>query len=225
VITAPVFQKESHAFAASCHQNGIQLILINDDLRSDYQLSYIGQDAFKCGMVAAHLMSLSVKDAADYLLLSVARERDNDQHIQQREEGFLAFWNGSASKCRCRILSHSIPNGSYIYVKRSLADLFRKNPGLSGIFVTSSRVYQVARYLQNTGREKVLLIGYDLISPNIKYLNLGVIDFLISQKPREQGYRSMITAFNVIRLNKQTRPSQIIPIDIITRENFCCYET
>ena len=69
-----------------------------------------------------------------------------------------------------------------------------------------------------------MLIGYDLINPNIKYLNNDTIDFLISQKPREQGYKALILVFNALRLNKKPSPEQLIPIDIICKENLCCYQ-
>ena len=70
----------------------------------------------------------------------------------------------------------------------------------------------------------VLLIGYDLIEPNIRYLNNNIIDYLISQKPREQGYNALMSAFNALRMNKKIPPEQLIPIDIICRENLCCYQ-
>ncbi|GAJ19901.1 unnamed protein product, partial [marine sediment metagenome] len=85
-------------------------------------------------------------------------------------------------------------------------------------------VYQVAKYLQNTSREDISLVGYDLINPNIKYLNNGVIDFLISQKPHEQGYKALVTVFNKLKMNKKPSPEQLIPIDIICKENLCCYQ-
>ncbi len=113
---------------------------------------------------------------------------------------------------------------TYTYIKRALAELFDKHEDIRGIFVTNSRVYQVAKFLFNTGRKDIRLVGYDLINPNVKYLNNDTIDFLISQKPREQGYKALMSIFNAFKLNKKPSPEQLIPIDIICKENLCCYQ-
>jgi LacI family transcriptional regulator len=151
-------------------------------------------------------------------------DKDNYSHILRREEGFRDYWvNGSKTK-GIEIISLSLAKDSYPYIKRSLTETFRKFDSIAGIFVTNSRVYQVAKYLQNTFKEDISLVGYDLINPNIKYLNNGVIDFLISQKPQEQGYKALVAVFNKLKMNKQPLPEQLIPIDIICKENLCCYQ-
>ena len=95
---------------------------------------------------------------------------------------------------------------------------------VSAAFVTNSRVYEVAKYLENRNIDSISLLGYDLLPQNVEALRKGVIDFLISQKPEQQGYTGIMTLFNKLVLQKSVPQEQYISIDIITRENIDYYE-
>lgn len=224
VIAAPVFFQETSDFFNDCMSRGIPFVSLNDNLQHPAQLSYVGQDARRSGAVAAHLMKMVQNQRNTLLVVSIARERDNYNHIIQREQGFLNYWQRTINSAGPEIISHAVPEETYSYIKKSLEGLFKKYPDIAGIFVTNSKVFQVAKFLSNTGRRDICLIGYDLINPNIKYLNNDIIDFLISQKPREQGYKALISVFNALKINKKPSPEQLIPIDIICKENLYCYQ-
>lgn len=224
VIAAPVYLQETIDFFTNCEESGIPFISVNDNINHPGQLTYVGQDSRSSGKVAAKLIDFAVPEDSRILVVSIAMDKDNYSHILRREEGFREYWkNGSISR-GINITALSLAKDSYPYIKRALTETFQKYNSIAGIFVTNSRVYQVAKYLQNTSREEISLVGYDLINPNIKYLNKGVIDFLISQKPHEQGYKALVTVFNKLKMNKKPSPEQLIPIDIICKENLCCYQ-
>ena len=223
VIAAPVFNQETREFFDRCKDRGIPFISLNDNIRHPEQVSHVGQDPWRSGSVAARLMKTGMHGKGSLLVISIARDMDNYNHILSREQGFREYWENFNGSQVPEIITRAMQKDTYNYIKRALGGLFDEYGEIKGIFVTNSRVYQVARFLQNTDRKDVVLVGYDLINPNIKYLNSGTIDFLISQKPREQGYKALISVFNALRLNKKPTPEQLIPIDIICKENLCCY--
>ena len=224
VIAAPVYMQETMDFFSRCEASGIPFISVNDNINHPGQASYIGQDSRSSGKVAARLIDFSVPENSAILVVSIAMDKDNYSHILRREEGFRAYWENGSNSVGTEIFPLSLPKDSYPYIKRALTEAFQKYDNIAGIFVTNSRVYQVAKYLQNTARAHIPLVGYDLINPNIKYLNNGVIDFLISQKPHEQGYKALVAVFNMLKMNKKPSPEQLISIDIICKENLCCYQ-
>ncbi len=224
VIAAPVFNQETKVFFNRCNKESIPFISVNDNIRHPGQVSYVGQDPRRSGAVAAQLMNIGTNRQGRLLVVSIARDMDNYNHILNREQGFREYWENTNGSYVPEIITRAMPKDAYNYIRRTLGGLFEKYGDIRGIFVTNSRVYQVARFLQNTERKNIMLIGYDLINPNIKYLNNDTIDFLISQKPREQGYKALILVFNALRLNKKPSPEQLIPIDIICKENLCCYQ-
>jgi len=56
------------------------------------------------------------------------------------------------------------------------------------------------------------------------HLEDGTIDFLIGQRPEEQGYRSLMALFNHLVLKKNVEATQYMPLDIITKENMKYYQ-
>lgn len=224
VIAAPVYLQETIDFFNKLEESGIPFISVNDNINHPGQLTYVGQDSRYSGRVAARLIDFAVPQNSRILVVSIAVDKDNYSHILRREEGFREYWVKDSKTRSIEIIPLSLAKDSYPYIKRSLTETFQKFNSIAGIFVTNSRVYQVAKYLQNTLKEDISLVGYDLINPNIKYLNNGVIDFLISQKPQEQGYKALVAVFNTLKMNKQPLPEQLIPIDIICKENLCCYQ-
>ena len=224
VIAAPVFYKETVEFIDECSRRAVSFVSINDNAGHPNQMSYIGQDARQSGQVAAHLIEMGISGDSQILVVSIAKDRDNYRHILHREEGFSMYWKTNNSGNKINIIKRAIPNDDYRFIEGSLDEIFDEYKSIGGIFVTNSRVYQVAKYLQNSGLGKIVLVGYDLINPNINYINSGIIDFLINQKPREQGYQALNTIFNKLKMNKIPKPEKLIPIDIICKENLCCYQ-
>ncbi len=223
VIAAPVFNQETRDFFDRCSEAGIPFVSLNDNIRHPGQVTYVGQDSRRSGAVAGYLMKTGMSGLGKLLVISIAGDRDNYNHILNREQGFKEYFEASDGEPVPVIISRAMQKDSYAYIRRALGELLDRHREIQGIFVTNSRVYQVARFLFNTGRKDIILVGYDLIKPNIKYLNNGTISFLISQKPREQGYKAMISVFNALKLNRQPSPEQHISIDIICRENLSCY--
>jgi hypothetical protein len=46
----------------------------------------------------------------------------------------------------------------------------------------------VAKCLESLGKKNILLLGHDFTNENVNCLEKGMIDFLICEKPEEQGY-------------------------------------
>jgi LacI family transcriptional regulator len=54
-------------------------------------------------------------------------------------------------------------------------------------------------------------------------LTEGVIDFIISQKTRDQGYQGIFTLYRHLVLKEQCPKEILMPIEIITAENLPFY--
>lgn len=64
------------------------------------------------------------------------------------------------------------------------------------------------------------IIGFDLLKENIEYLNKGIIDFLINQRPEEQGYMGINYLYKKLVLQEETESTNYIPLEIILKENY-----
>ena len=104
--------------------------------------------------------------------------------------------------------------------EESLDNLFKTYKDIKGIFTTSSATNIVGDYLKKNGlKDKITLVGYDLVDQNKKGLIDGSIDCIISQRPGYQGYTALNRLYNHIVLGKTIDKVQDIPIDIYFKEN------
>ena len=143
-------------------------------------------------------------------------------HIINREKGFRNFFNSEPGNY---FTLHTIDSNhaSDETINSKLNEAFA-SLDVKGIFVTNSRVYKVAEFVDKTKADHIKLIGFDLLPVNIEYLQKGVIDFLISQRPEDQTYKGIMRIFNELIINKPTDKQTFMPVDIITKENIENYQ-
>lgn len=222
VVLAPSFIEESIQFTNKCKELKIPYVFINSDIPAQQSLCYIGPELFKSGYLAASLAGFSGRRDGKILVVNIVKEIDNQQHhVVRKEEGFRSYF--SDHKIKADIIEANIKHTDYKAVEKSLTEVFLRNPDISTIFVTNSRVFSVARFLEKKGRKDLLLIGYDYIDENVQALKKGMINFLICQKPEEQGYRGVMALYRHLILKMPMASIDYMPIDIITKENYEFY--
>lgn len=221
IIIAPSFIEESINFTNSCKKLKIPYVFINSDLPTQDSLCYIGPELYKSGYLAARLASYGLANKGKVLVVNIAKEIDNHHHLLRKEEGFRNFFIDK--QIPVNIIKVDINQTNYSAVEENLSIILKCNPDITSIFVTNSRVSSVAKYLEKNKNKDILLIGYDFLQDNIGYLNKGIINFLICQKPGEQGYMGMMALYQRLILNLPVEKIHYMPIDIVTKENFEFY--
>ena len=223
VALAPFFSRESREFILELKKRNIPYVFIDSNIKDSEKLSYIGQDSFQSGMLAAKLLDYSMPENTSILIIHFAKQLDNMNHLVQREKGFYEYFSGKPERKRKLVtLEIADPNDpeSIDKIKTSILS----NPEIKGVFVTNSQVYYLGRILESAGISGIRVIGHDLINENISFLRKGIVDFLICQRPEEQGYSAIITLFENIVLKKEVKNENYTSIDIITKENLDYYK-
>ncbi len=221
IVVAPSFIEESIQFTNRCKELKIPYVFINSDIPAQDSLCYIGPELFKSGYLAGSLASLSKRDQGKYLVVNIVKEIDNQYHSIRKQEGFKSYFRDKGIEAQ--IIEANIHQPDYEAIERRLTEVFNRNHDIKSAFVTNSRVFSVARFLEKKGLQDILLVGYDYIEENIHYLRNGLINFLICQKPEEQGYRGVMALYHHLILKIPIANIDYMPIDIITNENFEFY--
>jgi len=217
IIMAPLHRQESIAFCKQLDEIKIPYIFIDTNIDATNCLSYIGEDAVKSGRIAASLIDVMMPVVKDVLIVNIAKSLVNAQHLNSRNQGFLTYFNEAGRNQGLKI-SVDIPADDEKTVSGKLDHIFSTNKNIGGILVSGARTYVIARYLKASNLNKVL-IGYESIGENVEYLNEGVIDFLVSQRPVEQAEKAMHLLIDAI-VNKADHPKEVIqPIDIVNKES------
>ncbi|MDZ7650013.1 MAG: substrate-binding domain-containing protein [Cytophagales bacterium] len=221
VLVAPLFFFASKPFFKKLSEVDIPFILINTQLQEVGALSFIGQDLFKSGSLAAELISFGQSDLKTYAILHIDEDLENSVHLQEKERGFTEYLNQPGKQQRHLVKSFvlgSPENKNFIPRLREVLTL----QNLAGVFISTSKGHIVAKLIKQSSPH-IRIIGYDLIRENLTCLQNGTIDFLINQNPMRQAKLGIQTLANHLIFKKAPSPLQLFPLEIITPQNVSTY--
>ncbi|MBS1563979.1 MAG: LacI family DNA-binding transcriptional regulator [Bacteroidetes bacterium] len=221
ILFTPLFPEEAIRLIRWSEEEKIPYAVINSDIPGYDYTGYIGPDIFHSGYLSAQLVDYCIDDKHAVLIVNISGEIDNNYAILHKEDGFRAYFKDN--NLPNRLISFKTTQTDYASVTRKLLTLMKAEKDIGAIFVTNSRVSLVARCLESHGLNDIILLGNDLTQENVACLKKGSIDFLICEKPQEQGYRGIMTLFQHLVFSKDIEKTYLMPIDIITRQNYQFY--
>ncbi|MCE1199492.1 MAG: LacI family transcriptional regulator [Marinilabiliales bacterium] len=221
VVLAPWVKREALTFTRQLDELQIPYVFIDSTLSEAHPASFVAQSSFDSGYLAAKLLDWGLPEEANVLLVHIARELDNANHLLQREKGFMQYFNGKEQGKR-RILKMEVAGNGEGDVEAHLQLLGLSPCGVNGVFVTNSKVHLAAGCFKSLCAEPKI-VGYDLIPSNVSMLKEGIIDFLICQKPELQGFKAVLLLFDLLVKKERISESHFTSIDLITAENIAFY--
>jgi LacI family transcriptional regulator len=222
VLIAPILYHETLPFFNSCHERNIPVVLFNTNIREANALSFIGQNLYQSGRVAAELICFGQSAPAKFGVLHIDEDLNDSVHLLEKEKGFKDYIH-QLFKGKVDVQSLNRISSSDFSFKKKLATLLAE-PDLKGIFVSSSQgTATVASFLKTHRKNNIRLVGYDLIEKNVAHLRAGIIDFLIHQKPQQQSFLGVSCLVNHLVFKKETVAVNQFPIEVITNQNLDSY--
>jgi len=222
VLIAPNFQHETLSFTSALYEAEIPFAFIDVNVEGGNALTYIGQDSYQSGYIAAKLLTREYKQGKELaLFLSNYKDNHSEFQMQRRLDGFMQYLNEHF--LQLKVHEVILDRDNYDASKYILADFFKNHPATELGVVFNSRIYQVGDYLKETGRKMEGLIGYDLLPQNVSLLTEGIITYLIGQRPGLQGYFAVKALADKVVFKKDIASVKYMPIDILIRENIDYY--
>jgi LacI family transcriptional regulator len=221
VVFAPFFKKESLSFIAKLKQNNIPFVFIDSEIDDAGQLSYIGQNSYQSGLVSGKLLDLILPEG-NILIIHFAKSMDNINHLAQREMGFYD-WFKKKHDSKHKLFTTEVPDTENKEWMVKVNDKINTHK-IKGIFVTNSKVHFVGKLVERFNISDLKIIGHDLLKENKEYLVKDIVQFLICQRPEEQGYSSVNKLFRSIVQKRTISKNNYTSIDIVTKENVDYYK-
>ena len=214
VLLVPLFHKEALEAIETYNSKGIISSIFNNQLKSTSIKSFVGQDLFQSGRIAARLLDLLIQKGT-IAIVHIDEDYENAIHMQEKEKGFRNYFD-NLEKGKFEVKTFKVKHPQF---KTTLKEYLETNPNIKGLFVTTSKAYQVAKIIAKNPERKIALVGYDLLENNLEYLNNKTIDFLIHQNPKRQAYLGTATLIEHFIFEKEISIEKLLPIDIINTEN------
>lgn len=221
ILIVPSFIEESIIFTNKCKKLNIPYVFIDSDIPDQPSLCFIGPDLYASGYLSANLIRYIIGKKDKIAIVNISTEMENFHHLLRKEEGFRKYFK--EQKLLNKIEKVDIKKISYSSIKNGMGKLIQTHADIKVLFVTNSKVSIVARYLKESNKD-ILLVGYDFLEENIKYLKEEVIDFLICQKPGEQAYKGIMALYKNCVLKLPVEENIFMPINIIMKSNYTFYK-
>ncbi len=211
LITTPVVPEE-HMEILSKLEN-TPFIFVDTPLDTLQPLLTISQNPYQGGYCAGRIMKM-LQGSGKFACITMYSSGYN---LRERVRGFTDYIKSDAVSL---VLDENCTDISDPGIYNFMKDLFAKHNDIKGIFVPHAEVTLATYFLNDQGlKNRVMVIGYDLVEKNKAALLDGSIDCLIGQRPEQQGSDAVYKLYQYCMLHQQV-PSKInMPIDIYFKEN------
>lgn len=214
-LFVPLFEKESNLILDELRQRNILTGTFNSFQGNTVDL-YVGLDLFVSGRVAAKLVADSLKTPSKIAIIHIDEESTNAIHLREKERGFRQFFEKDNGY---EVITFTLDAKR---LEQTFSSFLQENEKVDAFFVTTSKAYIVVKALKGLGKRKIV-VGYDLLDENIKYLQSSDIKFLIHQSPKLQASLGLKGLVDKLLLGKELSKKSLLPIQIINSENIDSY--
>lgn len=224
VLIAPNFREETIELTSYLQENKIAYAFVDFNMEEANALTYIGQDSYKSGYIAAKILmrNYSLGEGQE-LVLFLSNNKNNPAEIQmqRRLKGFMSYITEKYDNLTIHevVLNKSNQGNN----QQTLDEFFQAHPKAVLGIVFNSRVYQLGEYLRHAEHSMKGLIGYDLLKANVDLLKSGDVHYLIGQRPGLQGYCGVKALCDHVVFKKSVDSVKYMPIDILIKENIDFY--
>lgn len=179
----------------------------------------IGQDAFSAGRLAGRLLALLAPGDGPLAAIDAHPE---DRHIRQRMAGFESFLDRKGSRRR---IVRECPGFERPEIRaRWFEDLFREEPETGGLLVANAFGHLAGEWLEAAGKkERCAVVSWDLVPANAAALRDGLVDCVISQRPREQGKLGLERLYRIVA-HGDPGGAVTVATEILLKENLAAPE-
>lgn len=173
---------------------GIRLITIDSGIRSGAAACHIATDNRAAGRTAGDCLSALVSEEGEVAVLTYVA---GAQSLMDRDAGVR---ESLAAAGRGIVLDTFSAEAREDEAYRITAGLLRTNPALEAVAGLNETVsLGAARAILDAGRQgDVHLVAFDNAKQEVRYLEAGVIDALIVQKPFNMGYMGIRSAVRLL---------------------------
>jgi ribose transport system substrate-binding protein len=192
IVLAPLDSQALVRPVESAVQAGIPVVIIDSDLKSDKQVSFVATDNYKGGQMAGEHLAKLLGGKGNVILLRYAV---GSASTEAREAGFLEALKKHPNLKLISADQYAGATRETAYqASQNLLNRFGRE--VNGIFVPNEPAsIAMTKALRDIGKGggKVKMVGFDAGSQEVADLKAGDVQALVVQHPVRMGYLGVIT--------------------------------
>lgn len=223
VFIAPIFRNETLSLVSALSKNEIPFSYIDSLIENTEYNTYYGQNSFKSGYVASKLLLSTLPKGSKILVVRTKRLGSVSNQTMARYNGFMSYINDNFLADKYEIVHVELDFKNEQANIETINSIFDKHNNIKAAITFNSKVYKLAKILEDIKRSDIALVGYDLLEQNVDYLNQDVVSYIIAQRPEKQAYYTVRDMCKKLIFEQPIKQTNFVPIDILTKENIDDY--
>lgn len=223
VFFAPIFRNESTAFSVALTEKNIPFSFVDSMIPETGFLTYYGQNSFQSGYLAARLLLSTLPENSQVMIIRTKRKGSVSNQTLYRYQGFMQYMENAGLDSKYELINVELNPEDDTANSQQLSEVLANNSRIAAAITFNSKVYRLADHLENLHRADIRLIGYDLLTMNVRFLEKGIINCLIAQRPDKQSYFTVRDMCRELIFHQEIRKINYVPIDVLFRENIGDY--
>ncbi len=172
----------------SLADDGIPVVLINNDFPEAKHICYVGPDYYKSGQIAAAMLNIC-KPKDDLKILIVVGTKSHLGH-KRRMDGFIDELNKRS--CKYEIVSIVEGHDKDIDTQQVTMKAFLEHPEINCVYTaTGSGVSGLGAAIIADSLHERFVIACDEIYTTRELVKNDIIDFVVCQETETQGYQAV----------------------------------
>lgn len=201
----------------SAAASGLKIVVAESELAANAPFPYVGYDQSELGSAAGTAFASLLETQDEVAIFRGV----SDQAIVYRDRFILVRLRELRPALRLRLDVFAVTN-DFSSIEDKAALLLEKYPG-SRLFIgtgsgATRALLRAAKTSLGPRPVKIAGFGFSLTPDLVQSIEEGTLQMLICQRPRELGYKSVITAAALIRGEKVPSKTDISFV-VVTREN------
>jgi len=217
IVLAPLDDVALAAPVQTAVQRKIPVVIIDSDLKSTDQSSFVATDNREGGCLGARRLGEVMDGKGKAIML---RYNVGSASTHNREEGFLEEMQAKFPEIELVSTDQygGVTKESSMQASQNL--LTKYGDDIQGIFCPNeSSAFGMLRALQNSGYAgKIHFVGFDTSEGLLDGLRKGHVEGLVAQDPFDMGYQGVKTAVDVLQ-GKEVNKRVPTRLEIVTPEN------
>lgn len=203
-------------------EHGIPVVTIATDAPESKRLTCVSTNSFNNGQIAGDLMANFMNHKGKVAIMTGSHEVTDHQ---EKVKGFFDVVYSFPNAIEMVGVFETLDRGERVY--QAVTQVIKDHPDLKGIYINTANSVYGSKSVADSGKAgQIYLIGTDLLTENVPYIEDGTMQAVIYQDPYMQGYKAVQILYDTITTGRQYGPNDYVKPDIVTKHNihyFRCF--
>lgn len=200
-------------------ESGIPVLAIDSDAPNSSRVAYVGTDAYNAGFGAGEKMVSLAGESVKigFLVSSLSAEK---------EMAVIEAFKDAVSDFDYEIVDIEETNADPDIAEEKAREMLSEHPEITAMFNTGGySVTGAARVKKELQRDDLVLIGFDDVEENLKFIREDIINAIIVQRVDQVGYQSVYLLNEYIEKGKLSNTSYDTGTVTVTKDNVDTYNS